>query len=106
VIYWKNILVFLFSLFLFLSLSMFSFAMSDAEATEMTEAITTHMKRSHGLSQDQRLIRYLEGITSRLQKHSGIDGKIKVVLVESDMVNAFVSAGNTVFISPDSVPSC
>jgi len=75
---------------------------SDTVLSETLQEQTDQYRREqtwvHGLSSDRYLIRYLEGIVARLQSQTGIQGKLRVSLIESDRVEAMVSGGDTVFV--------
>ena len=72
--------------------------LTAAEAEKMTQSLVDYYGQLHGVSTDKRMISYLEGIARRVQLGTKLEGKVSVLLIESDEVNAFVSVEPTIFV--------
>jgi hypothetical protein len=55
-------------------------------------------KYAHGLSSDTRLLGYLDGILSRLQRQTSLISQLKIEIVESENLTAQAAKTNTIFI--------
>ena len=74
------------------------FGLTESEAHEMSQSLARHYTDLFGVSGDARLVGYLEGIAARVQTGTRLSGHLGVLLIESDEVNAFVSADSTIFV--------
>ena len=73
-------------------------SLTASEAEKMTQSLVDYYGQLHGVSTDKRMVSYLEGIAARVQVGTKLEGKLNVLLIESDEVNAFVSVEPTIFV--------